>query len=137
MKLLHKISIFFPVVVLMFLIDVSYQPQPQQQIPVFQLVSEAQAVLGVRRRSARRGYAAGATAAATTQAAAQPQQQAAPPPAPAPAPAAGPALGSMVSTLPAGCSKTAVKGVEYHKCGGVYYRAAFQGNNLVYVVSQP
>ena len=24
-------------------------------------------------------------------------------------------------------------GVEYQKCGGVYYRSAFQGNNLVYV----
>jgi len=25
-------------------------------------------------------------------------------------------------------------GVEYQNCGGVYYRAAFQGSNLVYVV---
>jgi hypothetical protein len=28
-------------------------------------------------------------------------------------------------------------GVEYQNCGGVYYRAAFQGNNLVYVVEAP
>jgi len=29
-------------------------------------------------------------------------------------------------------------GVEYYRCGAVYYRAAFQGNNLVYVtVAQP
>ena len=27
-----------------------------------------------------------------------------------------------------------VAGVEYQNCAGVYYRAAFQGNNLVYVV---
>jgi hypothetical protein len=25
-------------------------------------------------------------------------------------------------------------GVAFHKCGGVLYRAAFQGSNLVYVV---
>jgi len=30
-----------------------------------------------------------------------------------------------------------MSGVQYNNCGGVYYRAAFQGSNLVYVVSKP
>jgi len=47
------------------------------------------------------------------------------------------AIGTVVTTLPAGCETHTIDGVEYHKCAGAYYRAAFQGNNLVYVVSQP
>jgi len=70
------------------------------------------------------------------------QQQAAAaqtPPAPTAAPVATgtPAVGSIVNTLPAGCTQEAKGGVEYQRCGNVYYRAAFQGNNLVYVVQQP
>jgi hypothetical protein len=38
------------------------------------------------------------------------------------------------SALPAGCVSAPQGGVDYQNCGGVYYRAAFQGNNLVYVV---
>ena len=41
------------------------------------------------------------------------------------------------ATLPAGCTQEAKGGVEYQRCGNVYYRAAFQGNSLVYVVQQP
>jgi hypothetical protein len=52
-------------------------------------------------------------------------------------PAGAPAVGSVVSTLPAGCVSAPKGGVEYQNCGGVYYRAAFQGNNLVYVVEAP
>jgi hypothetical protein len=48
-----------------------------------------------------------------------------------------PAVGSIVNTLPAGCTQEAKGGVEYQRCGNIYYRAAFQGNNLVYVVQQP
>jgi hypothetical protein len=51
--------------------------------------------------------------------------------------AARPAVGTVVPALPAGCAPEAVGGVEYYRCGGVYYRAAFQGSNLVYVVQQP
>jgi hypothetical protein len=43
-------------------------------------------------------------------------------------------VGTVVSALPAGCKPETKGGVEYQNCGGVYYRAAFQGNNLVYVV---
>ncbi len=57
------------------------------------------------------------------------QQQAA-----AARPAGAPAVGTVVNALPAGCKPETKGGVEYQNCGGVYYRAAFQGNNLVYVV---
>jgi hypothetical protein len=50
---------------------------------------------------------------------------------------AAPAVGTIVTALPAGCAGVAKAGVEYQQCGAVYYRAAFQGNNLVYVVQQP
>jgi hypothetical protein len=40
----------------------------------------------------------------------------------------------VVSALPAGCKPEVRSGVEYQNCGGLYYRSAFQGNNLVYVV---
>ena len=46
-------------------------------------------------------------------------------------------LGSVVPTLPAGCVSTTAGGVEYQHCGGNYYRAVFQGSNLVYVTAQP
>jgi biotin carboxyl carrier protein len=48
--------------------------------------------------------------------------------------AAAPAIGTVVTTLPAGCTAAPVGGVEYHRCGSSFYRSAFQGNNLVYVV---
>jgi len=137
------------------------------------LVPDADAILGVWRRHARRWAvvgtaavattatvaAAGATAAAASesaaaqqqaaaaqqqaataqqQAAAAKQQAAAAPPAPAPV-AAGKELplGTVVSRLPAGCVATPVGGVEYYYCGGNFYRAVFQGNNLVYVTARP
>ena len=119
-------------------------------------------VAGVARRTTYRAVAYGstATAAATSvtaqqqaataqqqsataqQQSATAQQQAAaakkpPAQAAAPAPAGAPAVGSIVKTLPAGCVQEAKGGVEYQRCGNVYYRAAFQGNSLVYVVQQP
>lgn len=68
-------------------------------------------------------------AATAQQQAAAAQQQA--------AAVATPPLGSMVSVLPAGCTPVTQGGVEYQKCGAAYYRAGFQGNNLVYIVVQP
>jgi len=70
-----------------------------------------------------------AAVAQQQQAAAAQQQQAA-----AARPAGAPAAGAVVNALPDGCVAETVSGVEYQNCGGVYYRAAFQGNNLVYVV---
>ena len=75
-------------------------------------------------------------AGAQQQAAAAQQQAAAAAAAPAPAAAQLP-LGTVVPALPAGCVKTPVGGVEYFYCAGNFYRAAFQGNNLVYVTTKP
>lgn len=101
---------------------------------------------GVARRTAVRttaaasssAAAASASASAASASAAQAQTQAAAkPPAPAPSAGAAPAVGTVVGSLPAGCVSAPVSGVEYYLCNGVYYRAAFQGNNLVYVVAKP
>jgi len=46
-------------------------------------------------------------------------------------------LGTVVATIPAGCTSTPVGNVNYFYCGGNFYRAVFQGNNLVYVTAQP
>jgi len=130
MKTIVKIAVFATCVVVMFLLEL-------------QLVPEAQAIAGVRRRTAVRtavvvGSAYSAqTAQAQQQAAsaqaAAAQQQAAPPP---PPPGSLP-VGTVVSALPGGCSQMPVGGVEYYYCGGNYYRAAFQGTQLVYVTAQP
>jgi hypothetical protein len=110
-------------------------------------------VAGVARRTTARVVVAetaavGATAAATNSAAVSQQQAAtaqqqaataqqqaatAQQQAAAARPAGAPAVGTVVNTLPAGCVPEVKGGVEYQKCGGVYYRSAFQGNNLVYV----
>lgn len=47
------------------------------------------------------------------------------------------AVGSAVPALPTGCESAVIGGVTYQKCGGVYYRPAYQGNTLVYIVSAP
>ena len=78
---------------------------------------------GVARRTTRRIVAA--EAASTP-----PQQIVVVQPLPGPSMA----LGSAVSTLPYGCTSLQTGGVEYKRCGDDYYRAAFQGNNLVYIV---
>jgi hypothetical protein len=51
--------------------------------------------------------------------------------------AAGLPVGTMVPSLPPGCTSTVIGGVNYFQCAGVYYRAGFQGNNVVYIVSAP
>lgn len=120
-------------------------------------------VAGVARRTTRRTVVVASTTAATQSSAqaataqqqsataqqqsataqqqsatAQQQAAAAPQPAAAPAAAAGALpLGTVVPALPAGCTQVAQGGVEYSKCGANYYRAVFQGNNLVYVTAQP
>jgi hypothetical protein len=122
------------------------------------LVPEAHAIVGmpltpmsyagVARRTTRRvvyteaAVATTATAAAAGAAAASAAVQPKPPPPPPPPPAAAPAgpvpVGTVVRALPPGCVATPIGGVEYYNCApGVYYRAAFQGNNLVYVSAQP
>ena len=145
MKTILKTAVLSVCAGLLFMVDVP----PQFPLHV-ELVPEAHAILGVRRRAFRRGAVVGASVAATDVAvdnaayAAAAQPAAAPPPAPAPAPAAAPAadgkplpLGTVVSSLPAGCTSTPVGGVNYYYCAGNFYRATFQGNNLVYVTTKP
>lgn len=135
---------------------------PQPGPTGFRLVSTAQAIIGlpmtplsyagVARRSAYREVefartAAVATTAAATAAAATAAAAASTPvpvpavvPAPAPAmPASGKpvAVGTVVTALPAGCALTTLNGVQFHRCGSTYYRAAISGSNLVYVAQQP
>jgi len=130
----------------------SYMLVPEAEIDIpllsIDLVPEAEAVLGVRRRTRRRtavvAYSAGAaTAAAASSSAAATQQQAAPPPqqSVAPPPQQAPPqavsavpVGTIVETLPATCTPVTVGNVQYQECGGSFYRTAFQGNSLVYVV---
>jgi biotin carboxyl carrier protein len=109
------------------------------------VIPEAEAVLGVRRRTARRTAvvvggtasaevaAANANAAASQQqaaeanaeaAAAQQQAAAAQQQAAAPAPAPTP----MITTLPAGCVNTG----QVYQCGSVYYKPYLQGTTVVY-----
>ena len=114
--------------------------------PGFNLFSEANAIIGrpltpmsyagVARRTAYRGAvyhdaAWGAAAVATTAVVVAAND--------ATVASSEPVLevGTVVTTLPDGCYSTIVNGVNYQKCGGVYYRPAYQGNNLVYVVSAP
>ena len=138
MKTTLKITVAVIALVLMLIADVP--------VLLEQLVPEAHAIFGVRRRAARRGVVVGytmgeasASAAAANQAATAQEQATAPAPA-SPPPAAGGKplpLGTVVSALPAGCTSTPVGGVEYYYCGGNFYRAVFQGNQLVYVTAQP
>jgi len=137
MKTILKTAVLSVCTGLLFLVDVP----PQFPLHV-EFVSEAHAILGVRRRAFRRGAVVGASVAADETAAAAASQPAAapPPPAPAPAPAATGKplpLGTVVSSLPAGCTSTPEGGVNYYYCSGNFYRATFQGNNLVYVTAKP
>lgn len=94
---------------------------------------------GVARRTTRRFVAVEATATASAVAqeqAATAQQQAVAQQQAATAARQAAAVGTVVQALPSGCATAPKGGVEYYQCGGVYYRSAFQGNNLVYVVVQ-
>jgi len=153
MKIIVKIAVVAISLVMMLMADIPILP--------VQLVPEADAILGVRRRAARRGVAVGYTAGAASATAAMSQQQAATaqqqsataqqqsataqqqaaPAAPSAPPPASTGqqlpLGTVVTALPAGCTPTPVGGVEYYYCGGNFYRAVFQGNQLVYVTAKP
>src|SRR5215813_3350043 len=73
--------------------------------------------------NAAAAQAAAANAAAATAAA----QQA----------ASGLPVGTIVPNLPPGCNSTVIGGVNYFNCSGIFYRAGFQGNSVVYIVSTP
>lgn len=136
MKTITKIAATTIVLLLMLIADIPLLP--------VELVPEAQAILGVRRRTARRtavvAYSAGAatasaaTAASQQQAATAQQQAAVAQQQAAPHAVSGVPVGTVVQALPAECTAVTVGGSQYQDCNGTFYRAAFQGNNLVYVV---
>lgn len=141
MKTIIKTTVLGAAFVLMLMGDL--QLAPTLRVGLF---SEAHAIAGVRRRTARRTAVVVSSADASADAAAQQQAAAAEQPAdataqaaPAPAAAAPGALplGTVVDSLPEGCTGEAIAGVEYQHCGADYYRAVFQANNLVYVTAQP
>lgn len=133
MKTTMKIVATTIVLLLMGIADIPLLP--------VDLVPEAQAIFGVRRRTAVIAYSAGAahssSAAAQQQQAATAQQQAAvTQQQTAPYASSGVPVGIVVQALPGGCKAVTVGGNEYQDCGGTFYKAAFQGNNLVYVSVQ-
>jgi len=45
------------------------------------------------------------------------------------------AVGMSLYSLPYGCTTTRMRGgVNYHYCGGIWYRPAYQGTTVVYIV---
>ena len=84
--------------------------------------------------SAAASASAASAAAAADSAAAQAASAPPPPPAPPPASNSPVAIGTVVPQLPTGCQTVTVSNATYYDCGGAFYKAAFQGNNLVYVV---
>ena len=138
MKTILKITVLAITAFLMYFTDIS--PQPTEMSLGIQFVSEAQAIAGVRRRSARRGvavgYSAGAAAASESAAATPAPAPAAPAPAPAPVYGSLP-QGTVVSVLPDGCAPVTSGSVQYQHCGDNYFQAVLQGSNLVYVTATP
>lgn len=147
MKTIFKIAVLATALLFMLIADLPLLFE-QDVPPLFeQLVPEAHAVLGVRRRTRRRtavvvGSAASAQTAAAQQEAAAAQQEAAAAQQQAAAAQQQAAaqtaqtvpVGTVVQSLPGACTSVVVSGVSYSDCGGVFYKTAFQGNNLVYVV---
>jgi len=141
MKIAFKTLIFLLAPMFMLSVDFTYHPSPKVA-----LVKEAEAIIGapltpfsyagVARRTTRRVVATEAAVATTAAATATAAAATAPPPPAQPSTVSAVPIGTVVQALPAGCTSVVVNGVSYSDCGGVFYKAAFQGNNLVYVVVQ-
>ncbi|HEY5865047.1 MAG TPA: hypothetical protein VI542_05770 [Candidatus Tectomicrobia bacterium] len=149
MQTLRRIAVVTSALVVMLMADVPLLP--------VHLVPEAHAILGTRRRTAvvvgatvhaadsaqiaqaqQQTAAAQQEATAAKQEAAAAKQQAAAAATPPPSAAGKPLpLGTVVAALPPGCVATPVGAESYYYCGGNFYRAVFQGNQLMYVTTQP
>jgi hypothetical protein len=141
MKIAFKTLVF--IVPLMFMLCVDVVDERSLNVA---LVRKAEAIVGrpltpmsaagVARRTTRRVVGTTAVVATTAAASAPPPSTVvvvtSPPPAAPPASAVP--IGTVVQALPGGCASVVVSGADYSNCGGVFYKAAFQGNNLVYVV---
>jgi hypothetical protein len=147
MKTAIKTLIFISLLVIALGLDLTWDRTPKMTF-----IKNAQAIIGmpftpmsyagVARRTTRRfvyadtavaastAAAASASAYAAQEQAAAAQQQAAA----AKTASSGVPVGTVVQSLPAGCESVTVSGHEYSDCHGSFYKAAFQGNNLVYVV---
>ena len=86
--------------------------------------AQQQAVAQQQAATAKQQQATAQQQAATAQQLAAAQQNA----------GGAPAIGTVVPALPSGCAAEPHGDVQYYRCGNAYYRAAFQSNNLVYVV---
>ena len=138
MKTILQIITIAIVLILTIIVDIPILP--------VELVPDADAVMGVRRRTRRRtAVVVGSTTAVATASAEASQQPAAPTPqqaAPAQQQAAaaqsasGVPVGTVVQALPTGCTAVTVSSTQYQDCAGSFYKTAFQGNNLIYVVVQ-
>ena len=156
MKTIMKIAATTIVLVLTLIADIS--------LLSFELVPEAHAIFGVRRRTAVVAYSIGKSSAASASAAAASQQQSAAASQQAATAqqqaavadqqaavaqqqaaiaqqqtaasqaASGVPVGTVVEALPGGCKAVTVSNSQYQDCGGSFYKAAFQGNKLIYVV---
>lgn len=133
MKTIRNIAVITIVLVFMLIADIPLLP--------LELVPEAQAIFGVRRRTAVVAYSAGSASASQSAAASQQQAAAAQPAAPPPQQqpvttqtASSIPIGTVAETLPPGCIAVTVGNTQYQDCDGSFYRAAFQGNKLLYVV---
>ena len=141
MMTMNKVATFVAAIVVMLSVAVAPEsPLGLKLLPDAHAVVDAPvtpvSVAGVARRTTRRTVAVASTTATAQQQAAAAQQPATAPAAPTASGQALP-LGTVVAALPAGCTQVAQGGVQYSKCGANYYRAVFQGNNLVYVTAQP
>lgn len=100
-------------------------------------VTDAAAMNAAAANAAAANAAAAQAAAANAAAAQAAAAQASAAAAAAHAAASALPIGTMVPSLPPGCQSTVIGGINYFNCNGVFYRAGFQGNNIVYIVSQP
>lgn len=134
MRKVIKTFLFVGFVVFVCAVDLS-----DINAPELTFVNNAEAIIGaprtpmsyagVARRSVRRGGVAVAVAPLppTVVVVNTPASAAATPVTTVP-------VGTVVQALPSGCSSVTVSGVSYSDCGGAFYKTAFQGNKLVYVV---
>jgi hypothetical protein len=139
MKTILKISVVAMALAFMLIADIPLmleraiplRIEREVQLVSVPLVPEADAVMGVRRRTRRRtAVVVGSSVHAAESAQVyEAQQQTA-------AATATPVVpvGTVVQALPQGCQAVTVGGVNYSDCSGIFYKAAYQGNNLVYVV---
>ena len=149
MKTILKITATTIVLFLMLIADISFLS--------FELVPEAQAIFGVRRRTAVVAYSVGKSSAASASASAASQQQSATAQQQAAVAqqqaataeqqatvaqqqaavsqaSSGVPIGTVVEALPGGCKAVVVANNQYQDCDRSFYKAAFQGNKLIYVV---